>query len=217
MMSGVALDLVKEWYKNSYLLGVLLFLMGLAALVGGHLEASTVFPTNLVSWIIGLIGLFVFTLYFYGHVVWLSDVVGHWKEIEREEQAIRFLKVFVFFLLMILLTYYLARFGLGWLALLIWLVLLVYPVSVIADNVSEMDNILSSAEAWKRDPSVLLEFLFVGATLLLTAFYLEVALGWVGTLISVLLTVFFTIPFLTTLLTLSYLLRYPLTRRALEI
>ena len=217
MMSGVALELLKEWYKNSYLLGILLFLMGVAALPGGHVEASTVFPSSLISWIIGLIGLFVFALYFYNHVVWLSDVVGHWKEVEREEQVVRFLKVFTFFLIMILATFYLARFGLGWLALLLWLLLLVYPVAVIADNVSEMDNILSSVEAWRRDPSVLLELLFVGAILLLTAFYLEVVLGWAGTLLSILLTVFFTLPFLTTLLTLSYLLRYPLTRRALEI
>ena len=216
-MSGVALELLKEWYKNSYLLGILLFLMGIAALLGGHAEASTVFPMSLISWIIGLIGLFVFALYFYNHVVWLSDVVGHWKEVEREEQVVRFLKVFTFFLIMILVTFYLGRLGLGWLALLLWLLLLVYPVAVIADNVSELDNILSSVEAWRRDPSVLLEFLFVGAILLLTAFYLEVALGWLGVLLSILLTVFFTLPFLTTLLTLSYLLRYPLTRRALEI
>lgn len=216
MISGHAISFLREWYREAYLLGVLLIIMGVAHSWGGQLEAATVFPTSIVTWVIALAGSLVFSLYFYKHVRWLADVVGHHREIGIEETVFRYIKITIFFLLMSFLSYYLTVSGLPWLALILWLLLILYPVAVAVDDVGELDNVLSSVEAWMRNPAVLLEFLFVGTVLLLTAYFLEVHLGGVGLVLSVLLTVLFTIPFLTTILSLAYLLRYPLTRRALE-
>jgi hypothetical protein len=215
-VSGYALALLGEWYKRSAVLGLLLLLLGLAAILGGRAEAGTVYPFSVASWVIDLLALVVFALYFYFHVRWIAEIVGHHRELDREEHLFRYMKVLLFFILMTLIAYSLSALGYPILALILWLVFLVYPVAVSVDDVGEMDNLYSTIEAWKYRAPALLEFLFVGTVLLLTAYFLEIHLGLVGEVLSLLLTVLFTIPFSTTVLSLAYLLRYPLTRRAIE-
>ncbi|NPA87060.1 MAG: hypothetical protein GXO00_03565 [Candidatus Diapherotrites archaeon] len=217
MISGAALELLKEWYRQFryWPLAVALLLVGLSIFLGAHPEAATVYPTTPLSWIAVALLLLTFTYYLYTHTLWISEVVGHHRGRILEEHLLSFVKVFLFFVLMSLLSFALIKMNYPWMALLLWVLLFLYPFAVIVDDVGEVDNLLSSIDAWRRNPGVLLEFFLVGSVLLLTAFYLEAALGWPGVFLSIFLTLFFTIPFLTTLLALAYLLRYPLTRRAL--
>ena len=216
LVSGYALSLLVEWYRRSAVLGLLLLFLGLAALVGGKVEAGTVYPFSMASWIVDLMALLVFVAYFYFHVRWIAEIVGHHRELDREEHIVRYMKVLLFFILMTLIAYSLSALGYPLVALLLWLAFLVYPVAVSVDDVGELDNLYSTIETWKYRAPALLEFLFVGTVLLLTAYFLEIHMGTVGLIVSILLTVLFTIPFSTTVLALSYLLRYPLTRRAIE-
>ena len=217
MISGVAIYLLKEWYRQARWLGLLLILLGTSIYLGGHPEAATVYPKSVGSWIMGLIGVFVFSVYSYLHIRWIAKNVGHYREVEREEAALRILKVFLFYLLFSSLTWLFVRMDLWWISLLLWLALFLYPIAAVVDNVSELDNLLSSLEAWKRNPDVILEYFLVTFILLVTAYFLEVSLGSAGYVFSILLTVGFTVPFSLTLLALSYLLKYPMVKRALQI
>ncbi len=211
------MSFLRDGYRNVWLLGFLLILGGISLLFGAHYEAATVYPADAITWGLGIISLFVFSAYFLAHVRWISEVVGHPVSGEREEVLIRYAKVFLFFLLMVLFSFFLAKAGYGWLSLILWVLLFLYPVAVAVDDVGELDNIRSSVEAWVRSPGVLVELFVVFPVLLLTAFALEVTLGTIGAVLSLLMTIFFTVPLLTTMAAFAYLLRYPLTKRALEL
>ncbi len=188
---------------------LLLLLAGLGLLGGGVLGGGSVLPSSLLSWVVGL-GVLVYAIFLFVQSRRIGEELGYQREIESEKIPLKILRIVVFLLLGVVISYLFPPLS------IIFLLFLLYPVAVSLDDVGEMDNIMSGLDVWRRNPILFLEFLLVSSVLLLTAAFLEAVGGTAGAFLSLVLTSLFTIPFLTNLLVIYYLSRYPLALRHLS-
>ncbi len=211
MMLGSVLYYLLRWYPdNVHTLIPLLVMSIVLVLYGGIVSSGTVFPSNIVSYILSLLTLGVFVYYFKNHVEWISEEVGYGKKNEDSE-PVQFWIIYFFFLLVVFISLLIKQ-----LSLLLIFVLL-YPVVYLLDNTGHRDNVLTSIQTVSTNIAKILELVFAVIMILVTGYYLEVFFGDIGYVVSFLLNIFFLLPLTTTYLTLLYLSRYPFTFKTITV
>jgi len=201
----------------------LLLLVGAAIYaLGGIVIAGTIFPlyTNLPLLIGALLaGAFTFSFVFVLFSAGISEYLGHRTYRGGEEFVIRILRVFLIFVvfnvLAVLSIHYVPIVG-PLIAFFLSLVALLAAVSVSVDGYKLSHALRIALRHLVQAAPYVAEFVVFSFILLIPLVVIDVYGGWVGALLSVILTLLLAVPWLVSEITIVYLLRYPLVISALR-